>query len=115
MRKKDSPSSSEGRSITGREKTTKATRNAAVEKSVRNKKKRRNPVEELAEKLGFARSTTYDYLDKGMIPGVRIGHRWVLPDDVEQRIKALAYKDWPPPDEKLQRRRKKTSDSENDP
>jgi excisionase family DNA binding protein len=111
MPKKDSSSSSEGRSITKREETTKATRNTTRKNSAR-KKKRRNPVEELSEKLGLSRSTTYEYLNKRIIPGVRIGHRWILPDDVEDRIKARAYEDWPPPDKKLRRQRKKSSDSQ---
>jgi excisionase family DNA binding protein len=103
MPKKARPGSSEGRSITGREETTKSTRNAAGKKSVRNKKKRRNRVEELAEKLGLARSTTYDLLKKRQLPGIKRGSRWIIPDpdDVDQRLKALAWENWDPPDEKL--------------
>jgi excisionase family DNA binding protein len=114
MAKKDSSSGSEDQSITGHQETTKTTRNVARGKSAWNKKKRRNPLEELAEKLNLSRSTIYLYAQQRKIPCVRIGHRYVLPDDVEERIKSLAYENWPPPDEKLQRRRKKASDSEND-
>jgi excisionase family DNA binding protein len=128
MPKKDSSDRSEGRKITKREETTKATRNITEENSANKKKKRRNRVEELGENLGLGRSTTYEYLDKGELPGEKIGHRWVVPDDVEDRIKALAWEKWrqrqrekgsependSPPDEKPQRRRKKKSDSEND-
>ena len=114
MPKSDNPSGTKGRNVTRRGKTTQATRNTPGKKSARNKKKRRNPLEELAEKLHFARSTIYQYAKDGLIPCVKIGHRYVLPDDVEQRIKALAWENWVPPDEKLQRRRKKELNSEND-
>jgi len=108
MPKKDSPGSSEGRRITKREETTKTTRNTTEEKPANKKKKRRNRVEELGENLGLGRSTTYDYLDKGELPGEKIGHRWVVPDDVEERIKALAWEKW------RQRQREKGSEPEND-
>jgi excisionase family DNA binding protein len=88
--------------MTKREDKTKATGTVARKNSAR-KKKRRNPVDELAEKLGLSRSTMYEYLNKGIIPGVRIGHRWILPDGVEDRIKARAYENWPPSDEKPRR------------
>jgi excisionase family DNA binding protein len=114
MPKNDNPSGTKGRNLTRRAETPQATRNGPGKKSTRNKKKRRNPLEELAEKLNLSRSTIYLYARQRKIPCVRIGHRFVLPDDVEERIKALAYENWPPPDEKLQRRRKKKSDSEND-
>jgi len=110
----DSRSGSEGRIVTRRVETTQAARNASGKKSARNKKKRRNRLEELAEKLNLSRSTIYLYARQRKIPCVRIGNRYVLPDDVEERIKSLAYENWPPPDEKLQRRGKKGSDSEND-
>jgi hypothetical protein len=127
MPQKDRPGSSEGRRITKREEITKA-RNTTAAKSVKKEKKRRNRVEELGENLGLARSTTYDYLDKGELPGEKIGGRWIVPDDVEERLKELAWEKWrqrqrekgaepeidSPPGEKRQRPRKKESDDEND-
>jgi hypothetical protein len=73
----------------------------------REKEKRPNPVEELGKKFGFGRSTTYAYLKQGNLPGVKIGHKWVVPDldEVEKRIKAKAWENWRPP-------RTKSSDSE---
>jgi excisionase family DNA binding protein len=82
-------------------------------KSQRSKKKRLNPLEELGRKLGISRSTIYLYARQHKIPCVRVGHRYVLPDDAEQRIMALAYENWPPSDEKPPRQRKTGPDSEN--
>jgi len=109
----DAPGGKKRRNVKRRAETAQVSRNAAGKKSA-NKKKRRNSLEELAEKLNLSRSTIYLYARQRKIPCVRIGHRYVLPDDVEQRIKSLAYENWPPPDEKLQQQRKKESDSEND-
>ena len=83
--------------------TTKTTRNYAQKNSAHKSNKRRNSVENLGRKFGIARSTVYEYLKRRIIPGVKVGNRWVIPDDVEDRIKALAYENWPPPREKLQR------------
>jgi excisionase family DNA binding protein len=93
---------------------TRAARNVAGTKSARNKKKRRNRLEELAEKFNLSRSTIYQYAKQRIIPCVKLGNRYIVPDDVEERIKSLAYENWPLPDEKMQRRRKKGSDSEKD-
>jgi excisionase family DNA binding protein len=83
-------------------------------KPARNKKKRRNPLEDLAKKLNLSRSTIYEYAKQGLIPCFKLGNRYIISDDVEQKLKALAWENWPPSDEKLQRRRKKWSDFESD-
>jgi excisionase family DNA binding protein len=102
----DNPSGNGSRSITGREKTTKASRNAA-ENSTRKKKKRRNPVEELGESLGLARSTTYELLKRGELPGSKFGGRWIIPKNIVERIQEEAWRTW-------QLRRKTKSDSDDD-
>lgn len=109
----DSPGNTEGPIIARRTETTCTTRSDAEKKVARNRKKRRSPLEELAKKLGLPRSTIYLCAQQRKIPCVRFGRRWVLPDGVEQRIEALAYENWSPPDEKPERHRKKESECEN--
>jgi excisionase family DNA binding protein len=37
------------------------------------------PITEAAHRLGISRSTVYEALARGEIPGLRIGHRWIIP------------------------------------
>lgn len=110
----DGPGGTEGQIITQRVETTQTHRNTMAKKSVHNMKKKCNPLENLAKKLNLSRSTIYLYARQRKIPCVQIGRRYILPHDVEQRIMSLAYENWPPPKEKLQRQRKKGADDEND-
>jgi excisionase family DNA binding protein len=99
-----------GRVVTCRVQSAQASRNTAVKKSAR-KRKKSNRLEELAKKLNIPRSTIYLYAQNQKIPCVRIGNRYVLPDDIEERIKSIAYENWTPQNDKLQRPRKKEGDS----
>jgi excisionase family DNA binding protein len=36
-------------------------------------------VDQLASEIGLSRQLTYEGLRKGIIPGIRVGKRWVLP------------------------------------
>jgi excisionase family DNA binding protein len=64
-------------------------------------------LELLGKSLGIRRSTIYQYAKEGKIPCVKIGNRWVVPEDAEQRIKELAYRNWPPEPEAKPPRRKR--------
>jgi excisionase family DNA binding protein len=90
----DSPSGTEGQTIARREKTTQAARNATRQKAGRNKQKRRNRLEELAETLNISRSTIYQLAKQGKIPCGKLGGRYAVPDDAEDRIKSLAHENW---------------------
>ena len=61
----------------------------------------RNLLDELAKTLNIPRSTIYHYAKERRIPCGKIGNRYVIPDDIEERLKALAYENWRPLDEKL--------------
>jgi excisionase family DNA binding protein len=88
-----------------------ATRNAAVKKSARNKNKRRSPLDKLAKMLNIPRSTIYLYAQQLKLPCIRFGNRYVLPDDMEERLTSLAWENWRPPNEKLHRGDAKTESS----
>jgi excisionase family DNA binding protein len=90
----DSPSGTEGQTAARRAKTTQAARNAARQKAARNKQKSRNRLEELAETLNISRSTIYQLAKQGKIPCGKLGGRYAVPDDAEDRIKSLAYENW---------------------
>jgi len=88
------PSGTERRNVTRRAEAIQADGNAVCTKLACNKKKRRNRLEELGKKLNLPRSTIYQYAKERKITCVKLGDRYVLPDDVEQRIYALAFKNW---------------------
>jgi excisionase family DNA binding protein len=35
-------------------------------------------VNEIARQLSVGRLTVYSMLEKGIIPGIRLGHRWII-------------------------------------
>jgi excisionase family DNA binding protein len=35
-------------------------------------------VEEIAQRLSIGRQTVYTMLDRGVIPGIRLGQRWLI-------------------------------------
>jgi excisionase family DNA binding protein len=71
------------------------------------KKRKLSAIERLGERLNLPRSTIYEYARQGKIPCVKIGGRYVIPPDAEQRILELAYRNWPPPPEAKPLRGKK--------
>jgi excisionase family DNA binding protein len=40
--------------------------------------KSRIPIPEIAKRLGIGRLAVYTMLEQGIIPGVRIGRRWIV-------------------------------------
>jgi excisionase family DNA binding protein len=38
----------------------------------------RMPVPEIAQRLGIGRIAVYTMLERGIIPGIRIGRRWIV-------------------------------------
>jgi len=105
-----SPSGTEGRLLTRRAETALAASRAPGKKSARNKKKRQNRIEELAKILNIPRSSMYSYASQGLIPVGWTGTRYLIPDDVEERLRWLAYENWRPLYGKPQRQREKESD-----
>ena len=81
-----------------------AARNVAENRSPTSEKKRCNRIGQLSQILNIPRSSLYAYLPEGWIPCGWISNRWILPDDVEDRLRARAYENWRPPDKKRQRR-----------
>ena len=46
----------------------------------------RMPVPEIAQRLGIGRIAVYTMLERGIIPGIRIGRRWIVTQS--------AYEQW---------------------
>ena len=46
----------------------------------------RMPVPEIAQRLGIGRIAVYTMLERGIIPGIRIGRRWI--------VTQAAYEQW---------------------
>lgn len=55
-------------------------------------KKKTISVEELAAQLGLSRNRTYEALNEGEIPAVRIGKRFLIAADTADRLLAGAAK-----------------------
>jgi len=68
-----------------------AARNVAENRSPTSEKKRCNRIGQLSQILNIPRSSLYAYLPEGWIPCGWISNRWILPDDVEERLRARAY------------------------
>ncbi len=47
---------------------------------------KRMPVPEIAQRLGIGRIAVYTMLERGIIPGIRIGRRWI--------VTQAAYEQW---------------------
>jgi len=92
-----------------RAQTTLAASRAPGKKSAPNKKKRRNRIEELAKILNISRSSMYSYAKQGLIPCGWAGNRYLIPDDVEERLRSLAYENWRSRYEKRQRQHEEGS------
>jgi excisionase family DNA binding protein len=92
----DGPGSTEVQIATPQAEITQPTRNVAGKKKSQNdRQKRRNPLDKLRKTLNIPRSSIYLYARQGKIPWcVPIGRRYGLPDDIEQRLKSLAYQNW---------------------
>lgn len=43
-------------------------------------------VDEVKERLGLTRQTAYRYVEKGIIPGIKIGTLWRVREDVIDQI-----------------------------
>ncbi len=43
-------------------------------------------IPEIAKRLGIGRITVYDMLERGIIPGIRLGRRWI--------VTRYAYEHW---------------------
>jgi excisionase family DNA binding protein len=91
--KDDNPNGTKGRNVTRRAGTGPA-RCFSGKKTARKKKKRPTGLEELAKKLNIPRSTMYQYAKQGKIPRIKIGRRYGLPTDVEERFRSSAYEKW---------------------
>jgi excisionase family DNA binding protein len=112
--REDRTSGIEGRTPKRQAQIIRTPRNCAGNRSAPGKKKRRNRVEELAVRLNLPRSSVYLYLSEGWIPCAWIRNRWLIPDDVEDKLKTRAYENWRAPNMELQQRRKEGWDSKND-
>ena len=55
-------------------------------------------VRESAERLGLPLSTTYWYVECGILPAVRLGTRVLIPREAVERLVEKALGDWGGPD-----------------
>jgi excisionase family DNA binding protein len=70
------------------------------------KERKLSRIELLAKRLNIPRSTIYELAKQGKIPCGRIGKRYLIPEDAEQRVFEWAYRNWRPPPEAKPPRRK---------
>lgn len=49
-------------------------------------RKSRLPIPEIAERLGVGRLAVYTMLEQGIIPGIKLGRRWI--------VTQAAYEQW---------------------